>query len=145
MRPQKFILVGDTQRASAIAAIGVAKAGQVVTICGRNRTTEQNALLHKWFSEIATQKGDETMLDIKAHCNLTYGRPIKVRDDAEWNAVFGYLFDQLNYDKKIKAVRVLDVPFTRNMSVPQLSEYMDTMGRDYRQQGFNLTAPEDLM
>jgi len=144
MRPQKFHLIGDTQRQAAVAAIAAAKQGQVVNICDRSRTTEQNALLHKWFSEIATQKGDETMLDVKAHCNLTYGRPIKVRDDETWSAVFGYLFDQLNYEKKIKAVRVLDVPFTRNMNVRQLSEYMDAMSRDYRQEGFVLTEPEAM-
>lgn len=143
MRPQKFHLIGDSQRAAATAAISAAKAGQVVTICDRNRTTEQNALLHKWFVQIATQKGDETMLDVKGYCNLTYGRPIKVRDDPEWNAVFGYLFDRLGHEKKLKAIRVLDVPFTRNMNVSQLSEYMDAMSRDYRQEGFVLAQPED--
>ena len=101
-------------------------------------------MLHKWFGQVATQKGDETMLDVKAHCNLTYGRPIKVRDDETWDAVFGYLFDQLNYERKIKAIRVLDVPFTRNMNVSQLSEYMEAMSRDYRQEGCNLSDPEDL-
>ena len=142
MRPKKFHLLGDSQRQAAVAAIAAAKVGQVVTICDKSRTTEQNALIHKWFSEIATQKGDETMMDIKAHCNLTYGRPIKIRDDPEWSVVFGYLFDRLNYEKKIKAIRIIDVPFTRSMNVSQLSEYMDAMSRDYRAEGFVLTEPE---
>lgn len=144
MRPQKFILHGDIQRDAAIEAIRAAKAGHVVTICAKSRTTEQNALIHKWFSEIATQKGDVTMLDVKAHCNLTYGRPIKIRDDSDWSAVFGYLFDRLDYEKKLKAIRVIDVPFTRNMNVSQLSEYMNLMQLDYRQEGIALTDPEAL-
>ncbi len=143
-QPTKFILHGETQRHAAKRAIDAAKPGQIVTISSKKRTTEQNALLHKWFSEIATQKGDETMLDIKAHCNLTYGRPIKVRDDAEWGAVFEYIFRNLNYEKKIKAVRVIDVPFTRDMNVEQLSEYMDAMSRDYRADGYILSDPDDL-
>lgn len=142
MRPIKFILVNDQVRGNACDAIKAAKDGQIVTISGANRTAEQNALCHKWFSEIATQKGDETMLDIKAHCNLQYGRPIKVRDDPEWEAVFGYLFDSLNYEKKLKAIRILDVPFTRSMNVSQLSEYMTEMSRDYRSEGYILTDPE---
>lgn len=142
MRPQKFILIDEQRRNNAKAAIDAAKAGHVVTICAANRTTEQNALLHKWFSEIATQKGDESMLDVKAYCNLTYGRPILVRDDPEWETIFGYLFDQLPHDKKLKAIRVLDVPFTRRMGIKQLSEYMTQMQRDYRELGYFLTDPE---
>lgn len=144
MKTKRFILHGGTQRQAAIDAVRAAESGQIVTVSSANRTTEQNALIHKWFSQIAIQKGDESMLDIKAHCNLIYGRPIKVRDDPEWEAVFGYLFDRLNYDKKIKAIRILDVPFTRSMNVDQLSEYMTNMARDYRQEGFSLVDPEEL-
>jgi hypothetical protein len=141
MRPQKFHLIDAQRRENAKAAIDAAKAGLIVTISAPSRTSEQNALIHKWFSEIATQKGDESMMDIKAYCNLTYGRPILIRDDAEWQAVFGYLFDALPHEKKIKAIRVLDVPFTRRMGVKQLSEYMDHMQRDYREAGFFLSDP----
>lgn len=144
MKSRKFILLGDTQRSAALEAVRVAKVGHVVTVSSPNRTTEQNRTIHKWFSQIATQKGDETMLDIKARCNLIYGRPIKVRDDPEWAAVFGYLFDHLDYEKKIKAIRILDVPFTRNMTVDQMSEYMSSMARDYRQEGFYLADPEEF-
>lgn len=107
------------------------------------RTDAQNKTLHKWFGEIAAHRGDVTMLDVKAECNLQYGRPIKVRDDPEWDAVFGYLFDRLNYEKKLFAIRKLDVPFTRNMNTKQLSEYMDQMQRDYLSQGVKLTIPEE--
>jgi hypothetical protein len=74
--------------------------------------------------------------EIKALCNLTYGRPILDRDDEEWKAAFGYIFDSLSHAAKLKAMRVLDVPITRRMSVVQLSEYMDQMARDYGSRAF---------
>jgi hypothetical protein len=143
VRPQKFYLIGDKQREAAVAAVSAAKHGTVVTLAPRNRSTEQNALLHKWFSEIATQSGDQSLLDVKAQCNLTYGRPIKAQDH-DWQAVFGYLFDKLPYDKKLKAVTALDIPFTRDMTVDQLAQYMEQMERDYRSEGFVLSSPQDL-
>lgn len=140
---QKFHLVSDRQREAAIKAVSSCKNGMVVTIASRNRSTEQNALLHKWFSEIAVQAGDQSLLDVKAQCNLKYGRPIKAQDP-DWQAVFGYLFDKLPYDKQLKAIMALGIPFTRDMTVDQLNEYMNQMERDYRSEGFTLSDPRDL-
>ena len=109
---------------------------------GVDRTVEQNSLVHKWFGEIANWQGDLTNAEVKAQCNLTYGRPILARDNDEWGSAFGYIFDSLSYSAKLKAIRVLDIPFTRIMGVKQLSEYMVQMHRDYREQGVPLTDPE---
>lgn len=117
---------------------------RVATRQGVDRTTEQNNLIHKWFTEIANWVGDTSMLEVKAECNLVYGRPIMARDDPDWDAAFGYIFDALSRPAKLKAIRVLDIPFTRSMGVKQLSEYMDQMQRDYREQGVPLTDPEML-
>ncbi len=106
------------------------------------RTKPQNRTIHKWFGEIATQRGDVTAKTVKAECNLTYGVPILRRDDEVWGSAFGYLFDTLNHAAKVKALEVLDIPVTRGMTRPQMSEYMDPMARDYREMGFKLTDPE---
>lgn len=106
------------------------------------RTDAQNRTVHKWNGEIAAQRGDVTAQEVKAECNLKYGYPIMSRDDAEWDAVFSFVFRDLNYENKLKAIGALDIPFTRKMNVKQLSEYMDQMSRDYRSQGFVLTDPE---
>ena len=116
----------------------------VVAVKGNDRTAAQNRLIHKWFGEVAAHRGDTTMQEVKAECNLSYGKPILMRDDPEWGAIFGYLFESLPYEKKLLAIRKLDVPFTRQMKVKQLSEYMDQMQRDYRGQGVQLTDPEGL-
>jgi hypothetical protein len=116
---------------------------RVIITKALDRTGQQNKTVHKWFGEIAAHRKDMTMLEVKAECNLTYGRPIKDRDDPDWKAVFGYLFDRLNHEKKLLAIRTLDVPFTRDMNTKQLSEYMDQMQRDYLAQGVSLTIPKN--
>lgn len=108
----------------------------------KRRSQAMNRTIHKWFGEIAKHYGDRSEADVKADCNLTYGVPIKRRDDEEWAAAFGYIFDALNKPSKVKALRVLDIPVTRDMTVKQLSEYMDQMSRDYREAGVFLTDPE---
>lgn len=107
------------------------------------RSKAQNRTIHKWFSEIARDSDQESDAEVKAHCNLVYGVPIKRRDDPEWESVFGYLFDSLSYKAKIKALRVLDIPITRDMKVGQLREYMDQMQRDYLERGVRLTIPKE--
>ena len=109
---------------------------------GDPRTKAQNRLVHRWFGDIAAQDGDKSPADVKAECNLIYGRPIMARDFPDWTAAFGYLFDSLSWEAKVKAIRVLDVPFTRRMNVKQLCEYMDQMERDYTELGISLTQPE---
>ncbi len=142
---ETIILCGDTQRAHAHQRIDAAPEDAVVTIneAGEARTKAQNRLIHRWFGDIAKQIGGQSAADIKAECNLTYGRPILARDDPEWEQAFGYIFDALNRPAKLKAIRVLDVPFTRRMRVAQLTEYMTQMRRDYEEAGMRLTDPEE--
>lgn len=106
------------------------------------RTDAMNRTIHGWFAEIAQHFGDRSPSEVKAECNLVYGVPILLRDDQEWSACFGYIFDALNAEVKKKAIRILDIPITRNMTVKQLCEYMDQMQRDYLSQGVRLTDPE---
>jgi hypothetical protein len=108
-----------------------------------SRTSQQNRTLHKWFGEIAAHRKDVTAIEVKAECNLQYGVPIKRRDNPEWDSAFGYIFDSLSYKAKVKAIRVFDIPVTRDMTVAQLSEYMSQLSREYIAQGVKLTIPED--
>ena len=143
MRPMVWHITDSEGLGKALSFVACAEQPFTLTFSRETaRTSAQNRLLHKWFAEIAKQKGDETAAEVKAFCNLTYGRPILDRDDPEWSAAFGYIFGQLNHAAKLKAIRVLDIPFTRKMATAQLSEYMDQMARDYREQGYRLTDPE---
>ena len=113
----------------------------VAQTAGAKRTNPQNKTVHKWFGEISAHRGDTTLAEVKAECNLQFGLDIMNEND-EWRDAFGYIFQSLNYKSKLKAIRVLDIPFTRKMTVPQLTQYMDEMGREYRSQGVYLTDPE---
>lgn len=137
------ILRGDQQRRHAHTLIDQAPADALVTITEAkiSRTKAQNRLLHRFFADIERQTMGQTAAEIKAHCNLTYGRPILARDDPEWESAFGYIFDSLNHPAKLKAIRVLDIPFTRRMGVKQLTEYIEQMQRDYAEAGIRLTDP----
>lgn len=115
----------------------------VTTSTGSKRSDEQNRTIHKWFGEIAAQRQDVTAIEVKAECNLEFGLPIMQRDDPEWMTVFGYLFRGLNHEQKLKAIRVLDIPFTRRMKVKQLTEYMNNMVQQATERGHVLTIPEE--
>lgn len=144
MTGQTIILRGDVQRQHAHHLINTSPADTrvVITEAAEVRTSAQNRLIHRWFADVARAMVGVPEAEVKAECNLIYGRPILARDDPEWEAAFGYLFDALNRPSKLKAIRVLDVPFTRRMGVKQLSEYMDQMQRDYAEVGILLTDPE---
>jgi len=141
---QTVILTGDPQRNLARVSVDQAPAGSVVTIrdAEKSRTDAQNRLVHKWFADVSAVMIGQHASDIKAECNLFYGRPILVRDDPEWGAEFDYIFDALSLPAKLKAIKVLDIPFTRRMGVKQLNEYMTQMQQDYAELGVTLTDPE---
>lgn len=109
---------------------------------GKGRTLSQNALVHKWFSEIAVHFNDRDMLDVKADCNMAYGIPILTRDDEAYRRFLA----RLNLDDRglRYANRTGLLPVTSYMDTKQLKEYMDMMERDYREQGVRLTDPEIL-
>lgn len=109
---------------------------------GKGRTMSQNGLVHMWFGEVAKQGEGQDIGDVKAECNLTYGMPILQRDDEAYRRFVDRL--SLNREQTLYSLKRGFIPCTRLMTTKQLTEYMDGMGRDYRQQGYTLTDPEIL-
>jgi hypothetical protein len=114
-----------------------------VTVSDRKikRSVQQNALLHKWFGEIARHYGDRDMLGVKGQCHHQWGLPIKLRDP-QWAWVWHKSGAQLPYEKQcaMLASGVLNV--SSSMSVKELTEYMDAVAMKYRAEGVYLTDPE---
>ena len=108
------------------------------------RTEAQNALIHVWFGVIALHVGDTPADDIKAACNLKYGRPLLVRDDPKWAEMWHKCFAGFSHEAKLDAIGAFDIPFTRRMNVKQLCEYMDQMQRDAAKRGIILEDKEGL-
>lgn len=109
---------------------------------GEARSLSQNALLHKWFGEVARHFGDTDAGQVKGQCHEKYGLPIKLR-----NEQFAWLWKQtgarMNYEQRCKLLASGEFSISSGMTVPELREYMDAMMADYSQQGVHLTAPED--
>lgn len=116
----------------------------VTIIAGAKRSDAQNRLIQRWNGEIAEQRGDVTFEEVRAENKLRFGVPILRRDDPDFRETYDATFRPLPYEAKLKLFVALDPAVTRRMTTKQLSEYCDTLQRDYLEQGFSLTDPEAL-
>lgn len=105
------------------------------------RTLSQNALLHKWFGEVAKQRGDVDMLDVKGECHQKWGLAIK-RRCPQFAWIWAQTGAKLPHEKQCKLLASGNLNVSSSMTKPELSEYMDAMSREYRQKGFRLTDPD---
>jgi len=106
---------------------------------GTDRSLDQNALAHKWFSEVGHQMG-ESMDEVKARAKLDIGCIILCRDDPDFLAFCKQAFGGV--DRETRLARMKYVPVTSIFTVQQMSEFMDTFERQHRAQGLHLTQPE---
>ena len=105
---------------------------------GKVRTLSQNALLHKWFGEIAKQTHD-TADQVKRECKFYQGCPILMADDPQFVAFLSNL-KNLTVEEKIAAMDYISV--TSVMTTKQLSAMCDAVEAKYLPQGVRLTQPE---
>lgn len=105
---------------------------------GRKRTLSQNALLHKWFTEIAKQT-HSTPDQVKRECKFYQGCPILMADDPQFVGFIRNL-SHLTIEAKIAAMDYVSV--TSVMTTAQLSTFSDAVQAKYLAQGVRLTDPE---
>jgi hypothetical protein len=105
---------------------------------GKVRTLSQNALLHKWFGEIAKQT-HSTADQVKRECKFYQGCPILMADDPQFVAFLSNL-KNLTVEEKIAAMDYISV--TSVMTTKQLSAMCDAVEAKYLPQGVRLTQPE---
>lgn len=118
---------------------------QTVTVtAGESRSTLQNRLAQRWFSDIVRQLGDQTHDEVRAYCKLHFGVPILRAENEAFKASYDRILKPLDYAEKLEAIRVFDFPITRLMSTKQMTQFMDAMQRHWSQQGVRLTNPEDM-
>lgn len=109
---------------------------------GRDRSSEQNRLSHKWYKEISEQSG-EAVEDVRARCKLEIGVPILREASEAFRKTYDKVLKPLDYEDKIESVRGTDMAVTRLMNVTQMTEYMDEVFRRHAEFGIVLTVPED--
>ncbi|MEP2955566.1 MAG: hypothetical protein ABJN39_09520 [Sulfitobacter sp.] len=106
---------------------------------GKVRSLNQNALLHKWFGEIAKQT-HSTADQVKRECKFYQGCPILMAEDPQFVAFLSHL-KSLTVEQKIAAMDYISV--TSVMNTKQLSAMCDAIEAKYLPQGIRLTQPED--
>lgn len=138
----RFIKTED-QRSMAIKLIESRKIPMTVTVlAGVKRSDEQNHLQAAIIKDIAEQRGDVTTEEVRAECKLRYGVPIRRRDDPAYRAQYDEIIMPLSYEEKLKCMMPpFDLPVTRDMKVKQMTEYIDTLFREYGAQGIVFMPP----
>lgn len=139
-----FQVFGPEDTSKLFAYLGDMEPPYCVTVQkGRKRTLDQNALLHKWFGEIAKHYGDRTALDVKGECHRQWGLTIRLRDEPfAW--VWARTGAGLGYEAQCRMLASGILGVSSKMTVTELSEYMDGMSTHYLSEGVRLTLPEPL-
>lgn len=112
----------------------------VEIVSGVKRSNPQNKLGHKWYAEIAAQKGDETELDVKKYCKLHFGVPIMRATSEIFRAEYDRVLRPLPYETKLALMAFY--PVTSIMTTKQETEYLEAIRDEFIGKGFRLTDPE---
>lgn len=111
---------------------------------GAPRSASQNRLAQRWFTDIATQLGDQTHEDVRAECKLRFGVPILRAENEAFRLSYDRVLKALPYEEKLEAIKAFDLPVTRLMTAKQMTAFMDAMQRHWLPLGVRLTDPEAL-
>lgn len=107
---------------------------------GADRSLDQNALQFKWAQEASQQRGDMTVEEVRCEWKLHFGVPILRAENDDFRAVYDEAIKPLPYELKLKAMRF--IPVSSEMTVKQMTAYLDTIQRECAEQGIRLTDPE---
>lgn len=108
---------------------------------GRDRTADQNALIHVWFAQIARELREDDSAGWKAYCKLHHGVPI-LRLDSDFRDLYDATFKLMSYEQKLLAIRLL--PISSTMSKEQLSKYAESIQADFAKRGVVLEFPAEV-
>lgn len=111
----------------------------VVEFVPETRSLDQNALINKLYEVVASQKQDETIREIRAHCKLHYGVPILRANNDKFREGYDRALKGLAYEDKLWVME--EFPVTRLMNKAQATEYIDTVIREYSKQGIQIVMP----
>ena len=142
--PTKIIRQPDHIQALAILLGGRKMPITVTWAQGASRSHAQNRLAQRWFTDVATQLGDQTHEDVRAMCKLHFGVPILRAENEAFCASYDRTMKHLPYEDKLAAIKAFDLPVTRIMTVKQMTAFMDAMQQHWTEQQVRLTDPEAL-
>lgn len=106
-----------------------------------SRTTNQNALVHKWFGQIAAHE-KRTASEVKGECHRKWGLPIRLRSD-QFAWVWEHSGARLNYEQQCKLLASGVLCISSGMTTKELGEYMTEIEQHYRPLGVPLAYPKE--
>lgn len=110
---------------------------------GKDRSLDQNAISHAWYAQIAQELREDTPEGVKCECKLRFGVPIMRAADVDFCEMYdAAIKNHLTYEQKLKAMRFL--PVTSLMTVPQLSQYLVDIQKEFAKRGVVLEFPEEV-
>ena len=109
--------------------------------CGK-RSLDQNALVYRWYADIAAQKQDMTPLEARCITKLHIGVPLLRSENeafcAHWDK---FVKGSATYEEKLEAMKFMDI--TSILTSPQMTKYLDQMQCYWRDQGIFLESIND--
>ena len=103
------------------------------------RSTDQNAISHAWYAQLATELREDDELGWKCYCKLHHGVPILRAEDESFRETYDAAIKPLAYEKKLLIMR--NWPVSSIMTKPQLSKYAEAIQADFRARGVILEFP----
>lgn len=145
MAVQSFILTGPQDVATiARRAEWVGYPCTVSIRSGVGMTDPQNRLAQQWAADVSAQMGDRTPEEARGYFKLHHGVPIR-REDPAFLSVYDARIKPLPYEAKLALMMTpIDLPVTRDMTVKELTRYLDSIQREFSAMGVRLTDPDEL-
>lgn len=109
--------------------------------CGKDRSLDQNAVIHIWYAEIAMQLKEDDALGWKCFAKLHCGIPILRAEDIEFKTFYDGAIKGLTYEQKLSAIKF--IPVTSIMTKPQLTKYAQAMQELFIERGVRLEFLEE--
>ena len=107
----------------------------------KRRSLDQNRLQRLWCNQ-ASEQGDMTAEQYRAHCKYHFGLAILCRDSDDYRDACRRVLGSLNYEQRLELMQVPhDYPVTRGMNTKQKAEYLDKCWEFFTGLGFRLTDP----
>jgi hypothetical protein len=107
---------------------------------GKDRTMDQNRILHAWLGQLSRELPENDELGWKAFAKLHYGVPILRAEDEEFRGKYDAVVKPMSYEQKLAIMEFW--PVTSIMTIPQLSKFLEAMQAGLAQRGVRLMFPE---
>ena len=91
----------------------------------KKRSTDQNALAHKWYREISKQGKEYTPIQVKARSKYCWGVPIMLAASASFVKAWSAMTEKFNYEELLEILEWF--PVTSIMDTKQMSQYLSDM------------------